>query len=676
MDLFSGKTSYLHIIHNDRVIQDDPMRLFDPSLFKELMLVTYVTSPEFFYERIKDFKKVIAILGEEETARQFYQIDPLIEERFIRQAEQYPEILQGLDSGAIELRYMKAGERIHSKIYILRDREDKFLRVMVGSANFTFYGFGNKAQYEELVVYDGNYNKLFCEAYLRRFEEIYKNSVDFLSEKTRKKIKALVLRTENVFILSPDERAEVTIEKINREMLYGGDATGVVLNVIEEKETLEERVMEIERIERIVEHVTKKTKDGHSFEPAERLRSLKEKLREVVSFSHRRSHEFIDKRRFLHYNPAQSEFFIRQTDVAVPFTSSLGNDELRARLIQLVNFVESYWEFAVHKDRELLKRVFEAILFAFTSPFIYLMRKAVRKERGEEKVAEIPIILILGGLANTGKTKLLLFINRLLGNEFEVFNYRDIYTKSQRILYDLFYTTNVFPILVDEIYDNFFKGEGERLIKSLTNTLTEPHPCLIGTSNIGFSAESQVIRRIYYLHFACPFSEDRFLKERAERYFEEKVGRVDDSLFRHFLKEFLKRIPEHRMDTLEDPLYLSREIFRDLFRQAGLAIPDFISERPCGDYYKLGSIEWQAFYLTRRSEFREMRDQGESYLVVDLKSLYEAKDAEQLKNKLPPSVVKSSGTPLILHKNRFLEFIGHKEGLLWRIFKRGVPKKS
>lgn len=207
------------------------------------------------------------------------------------------------------------------------------------------------------------------------------------------------------------------------------------------------------------------------------------------------------------------------------------------------------------------------------------------------------------------------------------------------------------------------------MIKSLTNTLTEPHPCLIGTSNIGFSAESQVIRRIYYLHFGSPFSEDRLLKEKAERYFEERVGSVDDFLFRHFLKEFLKRIPEHRMDTLEDPLYLSRKIFRDLFRQTDLAVPDFISERPCGDYYKLGSIEWRAFYLTRRSEFREMRDQGESYLVVDLKSLYEARDAEQLKNKLPPSVVKSSGTPLILHKKRFLEFIGHKEGLWWRIFK-------
>lgn len=663
MELFRA-TSYLHIVHNDRVFHGEPFSLFEG--FDELRLITYVSSPEFFFEKIKGFRRVVAIFGEEETARVFYQLDPLIEERFIAPAESDHEILKALDEGRIELRYMRTGERIHSKIYILKNALNE-LRVMLGSANFTSSAFGNRGQFEELIVYDSSYNPTLCELYLNRFEEIYQNSIDFLSERTKRKIRALVLRADSVLVFTPEDRAELTIEKVNKERITGSDAGSLVVEVIEEKERLEERIMEIERIERIVEHVTKKTKEGHSFEPKERLLSLKEKLKEIVSFSHRRTQEFIDKRNFLHFNPGHSEFYIKQGEQAIPYTLSIDAAELRYCLERLVNFVNSYWEFAVHKDREVLKRVFEAILFAFTSPFIYLMRKAVRKEKGEEKIAEIPIVLILGGLANTGKTKLLLFINKLLGNNFEVFNYRDIYTRSQRVLYDLFYTTNIFPILVDEIYDNFFKGEGERLIKNLTNTLTEPHPCLIGTSNIGFSAESQVIRRIYYLHFGSPFSEDRTLKQRAEIYFEERVGQLDDRLFRYFLKEFIRRSSEEEFFRLEDPLVLSRKIFIDFFKKAGLGVPDFISTRPCGDYYKIGSIEWQAFYLTKKAEFKEMKDSGERYLVVDLKSIYEPKDAEQLKNKLPPSVVKSSGTPLILHKERFLQFIGQKEGFLKKL---------
>ena len=667
MDLFTDKVSYLHILHNDKPFKSEPLSLFDTENFTELKIVTYVSSPDFFFDKVKKFTKVIAILGEEESAREFYQLDPVFEERIIHSAESDPEVLEAIANGRIELRYMKAGQRIHSKIYILSDTQGKS-RVMVGSANFTNAAFRNRGQFEELIVYDSFHNPSFCDSYIKRFNEIYKNSVDFLSEKTKKKLQSLILKAENIMIFTPDDRADNIVEKVNRQIQSGGDASTLVVEVMEEKEKAEKRIMEIERIEKIIENVTKKTKDGYSFEQKQKLLTLKEKLKEIVSFSHRKTQEFIDKRNFLYLNPANWEFYIKENEQAVSYDANLTEEKLKENLTKLVNFVNSYWEFAVYKDREVLKRVFEAILFAFTSPFIHRIRKSVKKNKGDEKLAEIPIVLILGGLANTGKTKLLLFINKLLGNNFEVFNYKDIYTKTQRIIYDLFYTNNIFPILVDEIYDNFFRGEGERLIKTLTNTLTEPHPCLIGTSNVGFSAESQVIRRIYYLHFGSPFSEDKKIKERAERYFEEKVGIIDDSLFRYFLSEFAKRMPEEEFFKIEDPLSLSRKIFFDMFSLSGIEVPDFISQSPCGDYYKIGSQEWQAFYLTRKKDFKEMKDGGERYLVIDLKSIYEPRDAEQLKNKLPPSVVKSSGTPLILHKYRFLQFIGQKEGFLKKFF--------
>jgi len=667
MDLFTDKVSYLHILHNDKPFKSEPLSLFDTENFTELKIVTYVSSPDFFFDKVKKFKKVIAILGEEESAREFYQLDPVFEERIIHSAESDPEVLEAIANGRIELRYMKAGERIHSKIYILSDTQGKS-RVMVGSANFTNAAFSNRGQFEELIVYDSFHNPSFCDSYIKRFNEIYKNSVDFLSEKTRKKLQSLILKAENIMIFTPDDRADNIVEKVNRQIQSGGDASILVVEVMEEKEKAEKRIMEIEKIEKIIENVTKKTKDGYSFEQKQKLLTLKEKLKEIVSFSHRKTQEFIDKRNFLYLNPANWEFYIKENEQAVSYDANLTEEKLKENLKKLVNFVNSYWEFAVYKDREVLKRVFEAILFAFTSPFIHRIRKSVKKNKGDEKLAEIPIVLILGGLANTGKTKLLLFINKLLGNNFEVFNYKDIYTKTQRIIYDLFYTNNIFPILVDEIYDNFFRGEGERLIKTLTNTLTEPHPCLIGTSNVGFSAESQVIRRIYYLHFGSPFSEDKKIKERAERYFEEKVGIIDDSLFRYFLSEFARKMNEEEFFKIEDPLSLSRKIFIDMFSLSGIELPDFISQSPCGDYYKIGSQEWQAFYLTRKKDFKVMKDGGERYLVIDLKSIYEPRDAEQLKNKLPPSVVKSSGTPLILHKYRFLQFIGQEEGFLKKFF--------
>ncbi len=56
MDLFSKRVSYLHILHNDKPFKSEPQTLFDGN-FTELRVVTYVSSPEFFFDRVKKFKK-------------------------------------------------------------------------------------------------------------------------------------------------------------------------------------------------------------------------------------------------------------------------------------------------------------------------------------------------------------------------------------------------------------------------------------------------------------------------------------------------------------------------------------------------------------------------------------------------------------------------------------------
>lgn len=82
MDLFSQTTKYLNIIHNDKPFSGSINEVFSPALFEEINLITYVSSPSFFFQKLKPFKKVIAIFGEEEAASEFYQINPFIEELF------------------------------------------------------------------------------------------------------------------------------------------------------------------------------------------------------------------------------------------------------------------------------------------------------------------------------------------------------------------------------------------------------------------------------------------------------------------------------------------------------------------------------------------------------------------------------------------------------------------
>jgi len=51
---------------------------------------------------------------------------------------------------------------------------------------------------------------------------------------------------------------------------------------------------------------------------------------------------------------------------------------------------------------------------------------------------------------------------------------------------------------------------GEGFIKNLTNAKEGRHPCMIVTSNTDFSANSQVMRRIYYIiHLNNPFDSSK-----------------------------------------------------------------------------------------------------------------------------------------------------------------------
>jgi len=667
--------NYLNLVYNDKRVFNYPLEFFDTNKFNSLKLVTFVSSPKFFFENIKGFQKVIAILGEEETAKTFSTFDVNKEEEYIKEAEQIsPELVKSIIDGNIELRYLGLNKRIHSKIYILHSPDESFYRIAFGSANFTTTAFGNNKQYEELVIYDSDYNPDICKIYTERFSEIYKNSYNFLSDviknKAKKNIIQNVIQTENVFYITDDEKAKAILEKVNKENIYNADADDIVVISSQKKDAVEKELVLIEKEEKILDILTIKNKDKTVFKPQSKLKNIEEKIKEIIVLSNKKSKNLLDTRKSLIYD--KSVLYVKENnndEIAVPFAAKTTQDELQKRLIQITNFVDSYYKFAVNPDKDILKNAFESILFAFTSPLIHVIRKSIKDEKEMEKVAEMPIILILGGHSGAGKTKLLRFINGLLGNDFDVFDYaQDIDSRNKIVLYDLFKSNNVFPVLVDEISNNFYKGKGEELIKSLTNNLVEPHPCLIGTSNTEFGAEHQVIRRIYYLNFTSPIDTNT-RKNEIDKYFEETVGNPDDVLFRHFLAEFIERMHNgETFYTLEDPLYLSRIIFRDMFKSVQLPIPNFISDKPRGDYYKTGSIRWNALYSTQPAYFKKMKDSGENYLVIDLDSIYDTKESKSLQNCIPPSVIKSNGSPLILFEDRFLEFIG--KDIRWGKIKR------
>jgi len=211
--LFSQENSkcYLSVLYNDEAYQEDITNLFDAKKFDKLLICTFVSSPKFFFKQTQAFNHIELLLGIEDSQNaQKYLFDPKYTDDFFKSLDK--TILEKITTDNIAIRFTTVGTTIHSKIYIQQDTKTQEARVMIGSANYSATAFGNKKQYEELLVYDSTYNKKLTDYYLQRYEDIKAETLDFIPKRIKKKIKTQELK---ILTLDSEESLEILKERID-----------------------------------------------------------------------------------------------------------------------------------------------------------------------------------------------------------------------------------------------------------------------------------------------------------------------------------------------------------------------------------------------------------------------------------------------------------------------------
>ena len=684
--------------------------LFSPDIYDEITIISYVSSYKFFFENIKGFKKATLIIGEEENISKFLSLNIKEVEELLKEVKDV-EIAEKILNKKIDFRHISEDFRLHSKIYFAKDKNTK--RVAIGSANFTQAAF-NSNQFEELLVFD---TEPYISLYEQRVETLLKKSKDILtpsimhkiqnsiincssivaenvtnskissSEVTASNIEGSIINADNIkaeeisnsivitnnkldigILLTPKDKQEIALEKCLEANEKIANPNLVFNKTEEEIEKVYEIKEQVKTTNELLSQITKIKNKKMVFKPQNDIKKLSESIKVSVVKTTQKSENYIKKRRFFIFK--NYTIMEQDGDTLTPFTDfSIDEQKITEQAKKLRAFIKSYSLFTVNKEPINEKKVTEAILFSLLSVFIWLMRRKTAELHGKEKLAEIPLMLVIGGQANTGKSKLLLFINKLLGNNYEVYNYQEIDVRGQRIIADMLETENIFPLLVDEVEQKLFDSSaGQMLIKSATNKLINPHPCFIGTTNKEFSPRAEIVRRLYYINFTDPFLMNYSAeKKEADKYLNEQVGEIDDTIFRYFIKE-MTSIIKNDSDSffrISDPLFFGRKILRNIFEKSDID-SSCISSEFIGDFYKTSSIEWKNIFIYHKELFKTDKIDNENVYLIDLNTIamdtgYKKK-AEILKNKLPPDVLKSGGeTVIALRKQKFLEFIGAKD---------------
>ncbi len=688
-DLFSdrGKRNYLNVVHNDKVVQCKLQQIFDASRFDTLGVATFVASPKFFFRATKEFTNITLVLGTEDNELGNFFFDMDSQNDFFKELDE--ETRQKIMDERFKVFVVPPGYTVHSKVYIMENSKSGKRRCAFGSANFTERAFGNKRQYEELLVYDDDYNPGIVDIYTKRFKELLGFSVDFIPDRIRDKIKDTAI---NVLTLSEEESIDVlkeNIKKINTVAVIGSELAETLdlLKIeLEDHEGQVRKELEVVRNEKELIKIITATKKGITalVTPMEITRRqdmiVTRVLRKAVV-----KKEFVDSRTEFLYSARDALLYkTGPNNLSEPLQKVLNADAVKTKIKLLGNFIEAYDSFTVNKKTDVQARIFEVLLYSFMAPYIWKIRDdAAMAENREEIRANMPIFMLVAGQSHSGKTTLIKFISRAMGNLGTYYHYvkqaalTSMEQINPQIINNFLGEENLMPVFVDEIVKEYFSTTssgtslymGEGYIKSMTNARKGPHPCVIATCNTDFAANAQVMRRVYYIQLNNPFDVSK--RKETDQYFNPIYEEFGDDLYRDFLSRLEAKIRNVYQAGHDDFLKIGRDIFKSYFNETGTEVPKWLSNTRIDDYYARGKEMWQHLYISRRRGFKI--NGGELLLDDDIvfgSKMGSGRDKREWLQYLPVGVLIEDKGIVRVNRERFFEFIGQSKNALSRIFKR------
>lgn len=654
--------------------------LFDAEKYDQLMCVTYVSSASFLSRAIDKFKNVKVIIGiEKADVRK--AIAESINVRVMQEGTKFFEELpdtgkEKLLERSLEIRYSKTEYIIHSKLYLLSNSESGENRLIFGSANLTNTAFNNAVhQYEDIMVFD---NSLMFEIYIKRFQHIYNITEDYVPEDVINKYKEGKLISVADF--TPEERTEELIEILKKENIVPVCNETILKYVQEAQSENEKEITETKATFEVIVAAGKKKRGdksgSYTIKSAQELESAKGKIIDIL-FRHTKT-EMNMQRFSLTFNDTDKKQYIifpkkdDCTEARAPevFDRKATQEEIRSSMENLMQFLMAYKNFVSDTEDgdENLSRILEAIMYAFASTYIFKLRQ---ENTGSK--SDIPIMLVIGGRAASGKSNLLAYIDRILSGrqllvEQHYIQYKQI--EKRDTVGELFMTDNTYPLLVDEVPPAFFNSKstnkGEELIKYLSNTLDSKHPVMICTTNTGgFSIPAQVARRIYFLKVDACFNEK--YKSEANAYYEDVMANASNILFRDFcskMGELIKTNSNLFGDDSADYLGIVRKIFREYFIISEMEIPKCFPNQLYRDYEYRGKNMWKTLYQQTKDRFVYSPKKGEkeATFTLNLKDMTTGvKDVQVYMNYLRQDIlVEEAGMYVVLKAEAFCDWIGVK----------------
>lgn len=698
-ELDTSSNKRIHVVHNHQNQAMTIKEIFDAATYPQLTAVTGQLSAGFLNKYLSNFVQLELALGQPQGPHHYTSMETITKDAlttamlavankeatklFLRLSSQ----LQMMALAGILKVEVAPTQALHSRFYLLSNPQSQHTRVVLGSVDLIEPAFDPEYnRFEEVIVLDDD--PLFANL-LEHFKldlrpvlvPYFSNQLLTTAENQLKEQKKAGEEGGNVIILPneitdqlvEDEMTDLLVNDLQHQLdrnLLRADVTlgmrNVTLNRSRDVETAEREIKQRSAVLKLQKQAVSPRAARPKIKDREQIaKQIHDEMRAAVS----PQDLAVEKKytTFLYDRPLERNITHNHTGLytpndtgtyPVPFGQLAPISQIKRSLQQLAAVMDGYAQFVVDYTPEYGKRFYEAILYAFTAPFLWEIRE--KASLNPEDGNDIPNFLILGASAGSGKSTLLRIINQLTwGSDKSMIDFGTIYpmnanqrkAKTVQALESYMKQGSTYPVLIDEIEPYFFQQHqySRRLIVDTMNQLVNsPKPVapLIGTTNYnsGFTMQRETARRTYYLQLDKVVDGEK--KAAAAKYIFGVRQQLDNTLFKDFVVRMAGLLeddgtPWRMFDAKTgqlDFLAMTRKIFRDYYKLADMPVPEYFADGLCDDFGENTRSKWAKLYLAKEEEFR-FRPEKNS-LIFDITKLttfngYTADSVEEYRNALP-----------------------------------------
>lgn len=698
-ELDTSSNKRIHVVHNHQNQAMTIKEIFDAATYPQLTAVTGQLSAGFLNKYLSNFVQLELALGQPQGPHHYTSMETITKDAlttamlavankeatklFLRLSSQ----LQMMALAGILKVEVAPTQALHSRFYLLSNPQSQHTRVVLGSVDLIEPAFDPEYnRFEEVIVLDDD--PLFANL-LEHFKldlrpvlvPYFSNQLLTTAENQLKEQKKAGEEGGNVIILPnevtdqlvEDEMTDLLVNDLQHQLdrnLLRADVTlgmrNVTLNRSRDVETAEREIKQRSAVLKLQKQAVSPRAARPKIKGREQIaKQIHDEMRAAVS----PQDLAVEKKytTFLYDRPLERNITHNHTGLytpndtgtyPVPFGQLAPISQIKRSLQQLAAVMDGYAQFVVDYTPEYGKRFYEAILYAFTAPFLWEIRE--KASLNPEDGNDIPNFLILGASAGSGKSTLLRIINQLTwGSDKSMIDFGTIYpmnanqrkAKTVQALESYMKQGSTYPVLIDEIEPYFFQQHqySRRLIVDTMNQLVNsPKPVapLIGTTNYnsGFTMQRETARRTYYLQLDKVVDGEK--KAAAAKYIFGVRQQLDNTLFKDFVVRMAGLLeddgtPWRMFDAKTgqlDFLAMTRKIFRDYYKLADMPVPEYFADGLCDDFGENTRSKWAKLYLAKEEEFR-FRPEKNS-LIFDITKLttfngYTADSVEEYRNALP-----------------------------------------